>query len=210
MQEKEDFNNVTSACDTYKLAEDVERGIRHNNAIKHLTSKPLNKSKTKLQEYLSQDNVKEYNSLVIDKSFKNCGLKTKKFMLGYNECKEEIEEYFQLCTRLNIIPTITALCLWLGCSKDTIYTYAKNKQMYEFSDLIKNAIDVCKLCNENGAIEGGISPQVFSLLASNYYGLNTSQQVEIKPVIDNQVNNSNTMKVIQEQIALENKSKNEL
>lgn len=106
-----------------------------------------------------------------------------------------------------MIPTVSALCLWLGCSKDVIYDYAKNVQMYEYGEILKNAIDICRLSNENGAIEGGISPQVFSLLASNYYGLNTSQQVEIKPVIDNQVNNANTMKIIQEQLELESKDK---
>ena len=193
------------ACDTYKLAEDIRKQQRHNQVINNYQP-PKNRSK--LQEYLSRPNVKEYNSIIIDKTFRNLGGKPKKFTQGYQECNEEVTEYFQLCMRLEMIPTITALALWLGCSTDSIYTYAKNKQMYEYSDILKNAIDVCKLCNENGAIEGGISPQVFSLLASNYYGLNTSQQVEIKPIIDNQVNNANTMKVIQEQIALENKSKN--
>lgn len=191
------------ACDTYELAKDIEKAQRHNAVINNYQT-PKNKSK--LQEYLSRPNVKEYNSIIIDKSFRNLGGKPRKFTQGYQACSEEVTEYFQLCTRLEMIPTITALALWLGCSTDSIYTYAKNKQMYEYSDILKNAIDVCKLCNENGAIEGGISPQVFSLLASNYYGLNTSQQVEIKPIIDNQVNNANTMKIIKEQIALENKS----
>lgn len=200
----EDINNMKSACNTYELARDVEKSIRHNQVVNNYQT-PKNRSK--LQEYLSRDNVKEYNSIIIDKSFRNLGGQPRKFTQGYNECKEEVEDYFKTCMRLEMIPTITALCLWLGCSTDTLYTYAKNKQMYEYGDILKNAIDVCKLCNENGAIEGGISPQVFALLASNYYGLNTSQQLEIKPVIDNQVNNANTMKIIQEQIALENKDK---
>ena len=189
------------------LAEDTEMAKRHNSVITQLSNKPIPKSKSKLQDYLSQPNVKEYNALIVDKSFSQCG-KPKKFTKGYNECQEEIKDYFKMCSSLNVIPTITALCLWLGCSKDVLYDYSKNKQMYEYSDLLQNAIDFCKFCNENGAIDGSISPQVFSLLASNYYGLNTSQQVEIKPVMDNQVNNANTMKIIQEQIALENNSKN--
>ena len=191
-------------CDTYQLARDIEKAQRHNQVI---NSYQTPKNKSKLQEYLSRPNVKEYNSIVIDKSFRNLGGQPRKFTQGYKECQEEVQEYFQLCMRLEIIPTISALCLWLGCSKDVIYDYAKNVQMYEYGEILKNAIDICRLCNENGAIEGGISPQVFALLASNYYGLNTSQQVEIKPVIDNQVNNANTMKIIQEQIALENKDK---
>ena len=186
------------------LAEDLEKAQRHNQVIQ---SYQTPKNKSKLQEYLSQPNVKEYNSIMIDKSFKQIG-RPKKFSKGYKECQEELEEYFQLCVRLNMIPTISSLCLWLGCSKDVLYDYSKNKQMYEFSELLFTAINVCKFCNESGAIDGSISPQVFSLLASNYYGLNTSQQVEIKPVIDNQVNNANTMKIIQEQIALEKESKN--
>ena len=186
------------------LAEDLEKAKRHNAVLQQMNNYTPPKNKSKLQEYLSRPNVKEYNSIIIDKTFNQCG-QPKKFQNGYNECQEEIQDYFQLCMRCECIPSVSALALWLGCSVDTLYTSAKNKQMYEYSDLLQNAIDICKLSNESGAVDGSISPQVFSLLASNYYGLNTSQQVEIKPILqDNQVNNVNTMKVIQEQLQLEN------
>ena len=194
---------MAMACDTYQLARDIEKAQRHNAVINNYQT-PKNKSK--LQEYLSRPNVKEYNSIIIDKTFKQCG-KPKKFTQGYQECQEEINDYMQTCVRCEIIPTISSLCLWLGCSRETLYKQARDKQMYEYSDILQGAIDVCRFCNESGAIDGSISPQVFSLLASNYYGLNTSQQVEIKPIIDNQVNNANTMKIIQEQIALESQTK---
>lgn len=190
-------------CDTYQLARDIEKAQRHNQVINNYQT-PRNKSK--LQEYLSRPNVKEYNSIVIDKTFKQMD-KPLKYSKGYKECQEEINDYMQTCVRCEMIPTISSLCLWLGISRKTLYEQANDKQMYEFSNILQGAIDVCRFCNETGAIDGSISPQVFALLASNYYGLNTSQQVEIKPVIDNQVNNANTMKIIQEQIALENKDK---
>ena len=41
------------------------------------------------------DNVKEYNSIIIDKSFRNLGGQPRKFTQGYNECKEEVEDYFK-------------------------------------------------------------------------------------------------------------------
>ena len=189
------------ACDTYQLARDIEKAQRHNAVINNYQT-PKNKSK--LQEYLSRPNVKEYNSIIIDKTFSQMN-KPLKYSKGYQECQEEIHDYMQTCVRCEIIPTISSLCLWLGVSKTTLYEQANNKQMYEYANLLQGAIDVCRFCNETGAIDGSISPQVFSLLASNYYGLNTSQQVEIKPVLqDNQVNNINTMKVIQEQLQLEN------
>lgn len=199
----EDINNMKSACDTYQLARDIEKAQRHNAVINNYQT-PRNKSK--LQEYLSRPNVKEYNSIVIDKTFKQMN-KPLKYSKGYQECQEEINDYMQTCVRYEMIPTISSLCLWLGIGKTKLYEQANDKQTYEYANLLQGAIDVCRFCNETGAIDGSISPQVFSLLASNYYGLNTSQQVEIKPVIDNQVNNANTMKIIQEQIALENKDK---
>lgn len=186
------------------LAEDLEKAKRHNAVLQQMNNYTPPKNKSKLQEYLSRPNVKEYNSIIIDKTFKQMN-KPLKYSKGYKECQEEVADYLQTCIRLEVIPTISSLCLWLGIGRERLYEQARDEHTYEYSHILQGAIDVCRFCNETGAIDGSISPQVFSLLASNYYGLNTSQQVEIKPVLqDNQVNNINTMKVIQEQLQLEN------
>ena len=60
------------------------------------------------------------------------------------------------------------------------------------------------MVNEMGALAGKIPVTLFQFLSTNYYGLKNTQQVEIKPSIDKTVDNQETLKVIQEQIASEN------
>ena len=172
---------------------------------------PTNSSKSKMSEYLSQDNVKSFNRIVISRNFdkleerhKN---KSQQIFNNYDECLCDVEDYFKLCDKYNIIPTIASLSLYLGVNKETIYQYANNPKVYECSNILKTAIQTCQAYHENAFISGEIPPVAFIFYAKNYYGM--KDQTDVRFNQDNQENNmlnNNTMETIKEQIELEKKS----
>ena len=169
---------------------------------------PTNSSKSKMSEYLSQDNVKSFNRIVISRNFdkleerhKN---KSQQVFNNYDECLCDVEDYFKLCDKYNIIPTIASMSLYLGVNKETIYQYANNPKVYECSNILKTAIQTCQAYHENAFISGEIPPVAFIFYAKNYYGM--KDQTDVRFNQDNQDNtilNSNTMETIKEQIELE-------
>lgn len=169
---------------------------------------PTNSSKSKMSEYLSQDNVKSFNRIVISRNFdkleerhKN---KSQQIFNNYDECLCDVEDYFKLCDKYNIIPTIASMSLYLGVNKETIYQYANNPKVYECSNILKTAIQTCQAYHENAFISGEIPPVAFIFYAKNYYGM--KDQTDVRFNQDNQESNllnSNTMETIKEQIELE-------
>lgn len=172
---------------------------------------PTNSSKSKMSEYLSQDNVKSFNRIVISRNFdkleerhKN---KSQQIFNNYDECLCDVEDYFKLCDKYNIIPTIASMSLYLGVNKETIYQYANNPKVYECSNILKTAIQTCQAYHENAFISGEIPPVAFIFYAKNYYGM--KDQTDVRFNQDNQESNllnSNTMETIKEQIELEKQS----
>ena len=180
---------------------------RENEVIKK--GNPKNSSITRLSEYLSQDNVKEYNQILIDKSFRNLGNTNghyKQIFKSNDECIEECTGYFKLCDKYNMIPTISSLCLYIGMSRDTIYESINNPNKYSYSFILKNAVDTCHYMNESGAINGNINAVLYMFLSKNYYGLKDTQDISIKANNQDNTINTNTMDIIKEQIENEKRS----
>lgn len=153
---------------------------------------------SKLCQYLAQPNVKKYNSVVIDNGFKKSGRKS---FNSYEECYSEVVEYFQLAIDNDIIPTIASLSLYLGLTRDTMYALANDT--FDYSDILKSAINSCHAIQETGALEGTVASVPWIFTAKNYFNLHdTSPTVVLQPTVIN--TNNETLKAIQEQIALEN------
>lgn len=172
---------------------------------------PTNSSKSKMSEYLSKDNVKSFNRIVVSRNFDKLEerhkSKSQQIFKDYEECRNEVEDYFKLCDKYDIIPTIASLSLYLGVSRDTLYTMANNPKIYECSDILKTAISTCQAYHEGAFISGEMPPVAFIFYAKNYYGM--KDQTDVRFNQDNQNNdtlNSNTMETIKEQIELEKKA----
>ena len=64
---------------------------------------PKNSCKSKLSEYLSQENVKCFNRIVVSKNFDRLREETKlgrkQIFSSNEECLNEIEDYFKLCDK---------------------------------------------------------------------------------------------------------------
>ena len=172
---------------------------------------PKNSCKSKLSEYLSQENVKCFNRIVVSKNFDRLREETKlgrkQIFSSNEECLNEIEDYFKLCDKYDMIPTIASLSLYLGVNRETLYNYANNHKSYTFSNIVKSAIDTCQSYQETAVLDGTIQSVPFIFLSKNYFGLKDQTDVNISANNQDNTINSNTMATIKEQIAMEEEQK---
>ena len=168
---------------------------------------PTHSSKNKLSEYLSQPNVKAFNSIITSKNFE-C-IKVRGYPRTFKnreECANEIEDYFKLCYQYDMIPTIASLCLYIGINRDTLYNISNNPKIYDYYDIVKSAIDTCHSYQESAVLSGDIPSVPFIFLAKNYYNLKDQTDVRFNQDTQDNTINSNTMATIKEQIELEKQS----
>lgn len=188
-------NNYARDNTTIKDREEIV--INKNN--------PINSSKHKMSDYLSQDNVKSFNRIVVSRNFEKLHDKHKRkatepIFNDYDECLEEVEGYFKLCDTYNIIPTIASLSLYLGIHRDTIYTMANNPRTYKCSDIVKSAIATCQAYHESAFMSNEISPVSFIFYSKNYYGLKDTTDVRFNQDNTDNTISSDSMIAIREQI----------
>ena len=161
-------------------------------------------TKSKMSEYLSQENVKSFNRIVVSKNFERLEEKHKnksqQIFKDYDECLNDVGDYFKLCDKYNIIPTIASLSLYLGVNKDTIYTIANAPKVYECSDILKTAIQTCQAYHENAFMSGEVPPVAFIFYAKNYYGMKDQTDVRFNQEQNNETISSDSVSALKEQI----------
>ena len=135
------------------------------------------------EKYLSQQQVKDYNSQLLT-AIKN----NKCLQLGPMDIVEkEIDEYFELCKETNQLPSIKALALYLGVTKRTLDKYM-NDPLSPYYNMLNLARDMCHVVIENGAMNNKVNPATYMFTAANYYDMKNTQSVELNH------NNSETVK----------------
>lgn len=164
-------------------------------------------NKSKMSEYLSQENVKSFNRIVVSRNFDKLEEKHKnksqQIFQSYDECLNDVGDYFKLCDKYNIIPTIASMSLYLGVSRDTIYTMANSPKVYECSDILKTAIATCQAYHENAFMSGEVPPVAFIFYAKNYYGMKDQTDVRFNQDQNNETISSDSVSALKEQIAQE-------
>ena len=171
-------------------------------------SKTNSFNKNKIVEYMSQPNIREFNAIVVDKSFSKIDTKRKgrpMIFTNREECKNEIEGYFKLCYDYKVIPTISSMALYLGLNRDSLYDHIKNPSS-DFCDILKNAVDTCQSYQELPALDGTLSAPTWIFTAKNYFNMKDTQDVNVSAT-NQQQTNPNTLNAIKEQIALESENK---
>ena len=156
----------------------------------------------KLTKYLSQDNVKCYNRLLVDKALKQ---NKRRSFQDDEECFNEVRDYFKLCDSYNIIPTIASLCTYLGVSRDTLYTLAKSNMGY--SDTLQNSIDICHSFLETGSLSNSVNSVLYIFLGKNYYNMQDNSTINLSATNNQTISSTETMDAIKQQIALEQSQK---
>jgi hypothetical protein len=173
--------------------EEKEQLFREKNDITKRSNGTNNKAR---QSYMAQPNVKAFNKEFVPKALTGRPYKWN----SLEELEGEITDYFDLCERTDTVPTVTALCGWLHCSRDTFYSHANNSNS-PFSDTLKNVLTICHSFLENGTIDGKINPVTFIFLGKNYFGLKDDKNITVTPTSDkSQINTQETMSAIQKQI----------
>lgn len=169
---------------------------------------PTNSKLNKLVDYMSQPNIREFNAIVVDKSFerlKKTNRGRPSIFSSRDECIEEVEGYFKLCYQYQVLPTIASLALYLGYGRETLYDYVRN-DANDFSDVLKNAINTCQSYQELPALDGTLSAPTWIFTAKNYFNMKDTQDVSISATNQPQ-NNAQTINAIKEQITSENNAK---
>lgn len=172
--------------------------------IEMIKNKPVNQNMTRIAKYLSQDNVKAYNRTLVDTAFKR-PLNYDRIILNDMELLEsETIDYFKLCDNYDIIPTITNYCLYIGITTETFYQVPK---VYNHAtDFLQKVLLTIRSYQEPAVLDGSVATVPWLFMAKNYYGMSDNSTTTINIQAPN--TNEATLKVIQEQIALENSQNN--
>lgn len=166
---------------------------------------PTNSKLNKIVEYMSQPNIREFNAIVVSKSFDRLKKSNKgrpQLFASREECIEEVEGYFKLCYDYKVIPTISSMALYLGFNRDSLYA-SMNENVYDYSDILKNAVLTCQSYQELPALDGTLSAPTWIFTAKNYFNMKDTQDVNLSATNQPQTN-PNTLNAIKDQIALEN------
>ena len=158
--------------------------------------------------YFSQENVKQYQHEMVSHSFGKDAPKKKgrgTFFESVEELEEWITDFFDLCSRTEVLPTISGLACWLRCDFRTLLNHANNPNS-PFCDACSKALAICHTNLELGASESklGATPYIFQ--AKNYFGMKDEQQVTIGGTVNHELLNSvDTLNALRSQIDEEQK-----
>ena len=147
------------------------------------------------QSYMAQPNVKEFNKTFIPKALVGRPYRWD----SVEELEKELSDFFSLCEKTDTVPTITGIATWLHCSRDTIYSHANNPNS-QFSDVLKNVINICHASLENGAIDGKVNSVVYIFMGKNYFSLEDNKNITVTPSQNSTLNTQSTMDAIQKQL----------
>lgn len=182
--------------------------ITKEEATKQLLELKPNNNQNKLSQFLKQPNVKEFNKVMYSRAFIDMQGRSPWAIESDEVCREECREFFELCLKYDIIPSIASLAVYLRVNVETIYSNMNNPNS-PVGKCLQNAVQICHSLQEESTLHGNINPVLYMFLSKNYYGMKDTNTLSLTTQLtDNTINNQNTMKVIQEQILLENKETN--
>ncbi len=183
-------NNI---CNQYTKEERVEM----------IKNAPISRNRNKLSDYLSQENVKCYNRTLVDVAFKR-PYNQSEILQDLKKLEFESCEYFKLCDRYDIVPTVSNYCLYIGIHRDTFYDNI-NKGLPP-SDIFKRSLNTIQSYQEPAVLSGEIPAVPFIFTAKNYFGLKDNNDVTINQTLIAPTSSNNTMKIIQEQLSIEDEN----
>lgn len=180
---------------------DNDKGYQHGNACTH---KQLNSS-----GYFGQENVQEFQKEMVSHLFGKDAPKKKgrgMFFDTKEEIDEWIEKYFGLCMRTQVVPTISGLCTYLKCHRQTLYEHANNPNSHLYESC-RQAIEYCHVCLEAGASESKLNSVAYIFQAKNYFNMKDTQEIQVQANSTQELNSPETLKALQDQKASEAKGR---
>ena len=171
---------------------------------------PNNSTHAKLQRsgFCSQPNVKEYEKALVTHSFGKDAPKKKgrgTFFETVEEFDEWAIEFFDLCARLEIVPTLSGLCCWLKVDRIALMTHANNPNSVFYTSC-KQALDLCHNVLEAGATEMKFSTQAYVFQAKNYYKMLDSTNINLGVSSEQNIVSNDSLEALQKQRSTELKT----
>lgn len=166
----------------------------------------------RLQDYINQPNVKNFNMLLLDRSFSKIGERnicdTMPIFSNVEYAKNEIVEYFKTCNEYHMTPHVGSLCSFLGIRRNELVYYSSHPEICPTALVLAEALDYCQYILEENVINDKLDPRTYAYMGANYFRMMTnSTVVDFKPTFDNQgFTNSESLTVLREQLT--NTSKN--
>lgn len=164
-------------------------------------------SKRGMSEYLSQPNIRDFNRILVSRSFDLLKEPMKSEMThvlnDYDQCLEECVDYFKLCDQYAIVPTVASLCLYLGIGKERFYGMIKDPRRYNVSNVLATSLATCRAFHEQAFLAGEVPSQVFIFYAKNYYGMKDTSDITVNNSNPQEQIQTQTLDTIKEQIRLE-------
>lgn len=154
--------------------------------------------------YMSKDNVKSFNKEMQKKLFNPSGVGRPYAFQSIEQLQNDMSEYFSVCDKYGVMPTISNLALWLNVNPDTLYEHRNNPNS-PFSEIIKNTFNYLHSIMQDGTLAGEINPVTYIFLSKNYYGMRDDKNIQVTATGNQSpVNNQETMSAIQKQLEEEN------
>jgi hypothetical protein len=156
-----------------------KRAIIENAMTKQKNSKNNNSTINKGSlAYMSKDNVKHFNKELQNKLFNPSGIGRPYAFSSVEQLKKDMSEYFSVCDKYGVMPTITNLALWLNVNPDTLYEHRNNSNS-PFSEIIKNTFNYLHSIMQDGTLAGEINPVTYIFLSKNYYGMRDDKNITV-------------------------------
>lgn len=140
----------------------------------------------RLQEYMQQPNVKNFNMLLLDRGFSKVrernSIDTFPMFSNVEYAKNEIIEYFKTCNEYGMTPHVGSLCSFTGMRRDELIYYSAHPEICPTSTILAEALDYCQYVLEESVIHDKMDARTYAFMGSNYFHLrNGATVVEIKP-----------------------------
>lgn len=139
--------------------------------LKQLAKTKVFDKTDRLREYLQQDSVKNFNTMLLTRGFQKVAerdrFETLPVLTDETVAMEEVSEYFKACLENNKIPTIATMVAFLGISMAELYYWSKTP--LKSGKILREAIEQCHAFLEDATIHDKVDVRLFGYLSTAYY-----------------------------------------
>ena len=97
------------------------------------------------------------------------------------ECAERLNEFFTRCNETGELPTVEKMCLALGTTRKTVWTWEQGNLGATRSNIIKRAKEILASIDAELVSAGKIPQITYIFRAKNFFGLTDKQEVIVTP-----------------------------
>lgn len=147
---------------------------------------PMSSSdKKEIMEY-EEEQKREWNKVILKhiRSIQNIAKPSVQFP---NTIQRACDEYFNLCEKDGIKPSVAGLSLALGTNRSTLLSWVRGEVSIESADVVKNAFNLLEVFDETSLKDNKTNAVAGIFLSKNNYDY--KDQVEVKRIEDREISN---------------------